>query len=96
MDLLIEEGYTYLGNSMADDIPHYWVTDSASRRNLLAMPYYYHFDDLFFLMFPAPGGGTGLENPETLFNLETAIGLPTWRQTTDPIGTAPTAGFTQK
>lgn len=68
VDLLIEEEYAYLGNSMADDIPHYWVTDFASRRNMLAMPYYYHFDDLFFLMFPAPGGGTGLENPETLFN----------------------------
>jgi peptidoglycan/xylan/chitin deacetylase (PgdA/CDA1 family) len=68
VDLLIEEGYAYLGNSMADDIPHYWVTDFASRKNLLAMPYYYHFDDLFFLLFPAPGGGTGLENPETLYS----------------------------
>jgi hypothetical protein len=68
VDLLIEQGLEYLGNSMADDIPHYWVTEFESRRNLLAMPYYYHFNDLFFLMFPAPGGGTGLENPRALRN----------------------------
>ena len=29
------------------------------------MPYYYHFDDQFFLLFPKKG--TGLENPDTLF-----------------------------
>jgi peptidoglycan-N-acetylglucosamine deacetylase len=34
----------------------------------LALPYYYHFDDLFFLTFPAQGTGTNLENPRTLFN----------------------------
>lgn len=67
VDLLIEAGYSYLGNGMADDIPHYWVTDFRTRRNILTLPYYYHFDDLFFLMFPSPGMGTGLENPETLF-----------------------------
>jgi peptidoglycan-N-acetylglucosamine deacetylase len=65
MDLLIEAGYAYMGNSLADDVPHYWVTDFASRRAILAMPYYYHFDDQFFLMFPQKG--TGLENPDTLF-----------------------------
>ncbi len=65
MDLLIEGGYAYMGNSLADDVPHYWVTDFLSRRAILAMPYYYHFDDQFFLMFPRKG--TGLENPGTLF-----------------------------
>jgi peptidoglycan-N-acetylglucosamine deacetylase len=65
MDLLIESGYTYFGNSLADDAPHYWVSDFASRRAILALPYYYHFDDQFFLMFPRKG--TGLENPEGLF-----------------------------
>jgi peptidoglycan/xylan/chitin deacetylase (PgdA/CDA1 family) len=64
MDLLIDAGYAYMGNSLADDVPHYWVTDFAARRAILAMPYYYHFDDQFFLMFPAKG--TGLENPATL------------------------------
>ncbi len=64
MDLLIEAGYAYMGNSLADDVPHHWVTDFATRRAILAMPYYYHFDDQFFLMFPAKG--TGLENPATL------------------------------
>jgi peptidoglycan/xylan/chitin deacetylase (PgdA/CDA1 family) len=64
MDLLIEAGYAYMGNSLADDVPHYWATDFASRRAILAMPYYYHFDDQFFLMFPQKG--TGLENPDSL------------------------------
>jgi peptidoglycan-N-acetylglucosamine deacetylase len=65
MDLLIEAGYAYMGNGLADDIPHYWVTDFASRRAILTLPYYYHFDDQFFCMFPV--AGTGLENPDMLF-----------------------------
>jgi peptidoglycan/xylan/chitin deacetylase (PgdA/CDA1 family) len=64
MDLLIETGYAYFGNGLADDIPHYWVTDFASRRALLTLPYYYHFDDQFFCMFPV--AGTGLDNPDML------------------------------
>jgi peptidoglycan/xylan/chitin deacetylase (PgdA/CDA1 family) len=68
VDLLIEAGYEYLGNSEADDIPHYWVTDAASRRAILAMPYCYHHDDQFFIEFPPIGqGGSNLERPETLF-----------------------------
>ena len=55
-------GYVYLGNGLADDIPHYWISDFASRRALLTLPYYYHFDDQFFLMFPRKG--TGLEHPD--------------------------------
>ena len=65
MDLLIEQGYRYMGNGLADDIPHYWVTDYASRRSILTLPYYYHFDDQFFSMFPVRG--TGLENSDMLF-----------------------------
>lgn len=64
IDLLIEGGYDYFGNGLADDLPHYWVADFASRRALLALPYYYHFDDQFFLLFPKKG--TGLENPDSL------------------------------
>jgi peptidoglycan/xylan/chitin deacetylase (PgdA/CDA1 family) len=64
MDLLIEAGYSYMGNGLADDIPHYWVTDFAARRAILALPYYYHFDDQFFCMFPRQG--TGLENSDML------------------------------
>ncbi|MSO76307.1 MAG: hypothetical protein EXQ87_05275 [Alphaproteobacteria bacterium] len=64
VDLLLEAGYAYLGNGLADDIPHYWVSDFARRRCILALPYYYHFDDRFFLMFPAKG--TGLEHPDAL------------------------------
>jgi peptidoglycan/xylan/chitin deacetylase (PgdA/CDA1 family) len=30
MDLLIDAGYEYMGNGLADDVPHYWVTDFAS------------------------------------------------------------------
>jgi peptidoglycan/xylan/chitin deacetylase (PgdA/CDA1 family) len=65
MDQLIEAGYTWFGNGLADDIPHYWVTDFVTRRAILALPYYYHFDDQFFLMFPAKG--TGLEHADSLF-----------------------------
>jgi peptidoglycan/xylan/chitin deacetylase (PgdA/CDA1 family) len=65
MDLLIDAGFAYMGNSLADDIPHYWVTDFASRRAILTLPYYYHFDDQFFSMFPAHG--SGLENSDMLF-----------------------------
>lgn len=64
IDLLLEAGYVYFGNGLADDIPHYWVSDFARRRALLALPYYYHFDDQFFLMFPRKG--TGLEHPDAL------------------------------
>ncbi len=64
IDLLIDAGYVYFGNGLADDIPHYWVTDFAARRALLTLPYYYHFDDQFFCMFP--GKGTGLENTDFL------------------------------
>jgi len=65
IDLLIDAGYAYLGNGLADDIPHYWVTDFATRRVLLTMPYYYHYDDQFFLLFPSKG--TGLEHADSLF-----------------------------
>ena len=65
MDLLIDAGYQYMGNGLSDDIPHYWVTHFESRRTLLTLPYYYHFDDQFFLMFPRRG--TGLEHADTLF-----------------------------
>ncbi|CAN5753013.1 polysaccharide deacetylase [soil metagenome] len=64
IDLLVEGGYDYFGNGLADDVPHYWVCDFARRRNILALPYYYHYDDQFFLLFPKKG--TGLENPDSL------------------------------
>jgi hypothetical protein len=65
MDLLLDAGYAWFGNGLADDAPHYWVTDSATQRAILALPYYYHFDDQFFLMYPAKG--TGLEHADSLF-----------------------------
>ena len=61
---LLDAGYAYMGNGLADDIPYYWVTDVQTQRPLLTLPYYYHFDDQFFLMFPPPGLGSGLENPK--------------------------------
>ncbi len=69
VDLLIDAGFAYLGNGMADDAPHYWVTDPSGPRSLLTMPYSYHFDDQFFLLFPPAvhgSGGSGLEHPEVL------------------------------
>lgn len=65
MDLLLDAGYAYFGNGLADDIPHHWVTDAASGRSMLTMPYYYHYDDQFFLLFPSKG--TGLEHADSLF-----------------------------
>ena len=62
---MAEAGYAYLGNGLSDDIPHYLVSDFAARRSILTLPYYYHFDDQFFLMFPRKG--TGLEHAEALF-----------------------------
>lgn len=67
MALLRDSGYTYMGNSTVDDIPHYWVTDAADPQApeaILAMPYYYHYDDQFFLLFPTKG--TGLEHADSL------------------------------
>lgn len=64
MALLLEAGYRYMGNGLADDLPHYWVTDFVGRRAMLTLPYYYHFDDQFFCMFPREG--TGLENSDML------------------------------
>ncbi len=61
IDLLIDAGYQYMGNGLADDVPHYWVTDFAARRAILTLPYYYHFDDQWFLSFPRKG--TGLDTP---------------------------------
>lgn len=64
IELLLEAGIGYLGNGLADDIPHWWVTDFASRRALLTMPYYYHYDDQWFCLFPLEG--SGLENSDML------------------------------
>lgn len=65
IDLLHDAGYCYFGNGLADDIPHYWVTDFDTRRAMLTLPYYYHYDDQFFLLFPSKG--TGLEHADSLF-----------------------------
>ena len=35
IDLLLEGGYDYFGNGLADDAPHYWVSDFAIRRAIL-------------------------------------------------------------
>ena len=64
IELIREAGYHWLGNGMADDIPYYTVTDFASRRAMLTLPYYYHQDDQYFCMFPV--AGTGLENADML------------------------------
>ena len=64
IELLADSGYRYFGNGLADDIPYYWVAEFATRKNILTMPYYYHFDDQFFLMFPSRG--TGLEHADAL------------------------------
>jgi len=62
--LLCLAGYRYLGSGLADDIPHYWVTDAEKGSSLLTMPYYYHQDDQYFALFPAQG--SGIENTDML------------------------------
>jgi peptidoglycan/xylan/chitin deacetylase (PgdA/CDA1 family) len=64
LDLLHEAGYAWFGNGMADDIPYYAASDFARRRTMLTLPYYYHFDDQYFSLFPV--AGTGLENTDML------------------------------
>ncbi|MFR4118683.1 MAG: hypothetical protein ACLT2T_07430 [Bilophila wadsworthia] len=58
-ELLLEAGCGYFGNSMADDIPHYWITDYDRRHTLLMLPYYYAMDTQFFMFFPGVGKGAG-------------------------------------
>ena len=52
-ELLLEAGCGYFGNSMADDIPHYWITDYDRRHTLLMLPYYY----AVLHVFPRSGQG---------------------------------------
>ena len=64
MSLLIDAGYSYMGNGLADDAPHYWVADVQQRKTILTLPYHYSCDDQFFLMFPSEG--TGLDRVNAL------------------------------
>lgn len=64
IDLLIDTGYRYFGNGLADDIPYYWVTNPAEKKALLTLPYYYHFNDQYFMMYPRKG--SGLDNGDSL------------------------------
>ncbi|MDE5444180.1 polysaccharide deacetylase family protein [Bradyrhizobium sp. CSA207] len=64
MGLLIDAGYTYMGNGLADDAPHYWVADVQQCKTILTLPYHYSCDDQFFLMFPSEG--TGLDRVNAL------------------------------
>ena len=66
-ELLLEAGCGYFGNSMADDIPHYWITDYDRRRTLLMLPYYYAMDTQFFMFFPGVGKGSGLVQTRALW-----------------------------
>ncbi len=65
VNLLAESDYLYFCPGLADDAPYYWVADYQSRKSILAMPYYFHFDDQFFLLFPSRG--TGLEHADALY-----------------------------
>jgi peptidoglycan/xylan/chitin deacetylase (PgdA/CDA1 family) len=67
MALLDEAGYSYFGNGLADDIPYYWIYDFEKRKNVLTLPYYYHFDDQWFISFPGVGAAVGSENPAALY-----------------------------
>ncbi|MGY4286284.1 hypothetical protein ACVWXO_005504 [Bradyrhizobium sp. LM2.7] len=80
MGLLIDAGYTYMGNGLADDAPHYWVADFQQRKTILTLPYHYSCDDQFFLMFPSEG--TGLDRVQcTEAKLPSRVRgpIPTWQ-----------------
>ena len=64
IELLADSDYEYFCPGLADDIPYYWVSSIESQKTMLTLPYYYHFDDQFFLMFPRRG--TGLEHADGL------------------------------
>lgn len=66
--LLLQNGCEYLGNSMADDIPHYCITDFERRQTLLMLPCYYALDAQFFIFFPAIGKGSGLVRTRALWD----------------------------
>ena len=86
VDLLTEKGFSYFGNSQADDVPHYWVTDPEQPGKLLALPYSYSCDDQFFVSFPPRPGGTNIERMTTLERI--------WNEELDAmIGTAGRPGF---
>ena len=69
IELLIDRGMMYFGNSQADDVPHYWIVRPSPLKALLALPYSYFCDDQFFIDFP-PGprwlSGTNTERVSTL------------------------------
>lgn len=86
IDLLIERGFRYFGNSQADDVPHYWIVDPAPKKALLALPYSYHCDDQFFIDFPPGFAGTMTERVSTLERI--------WNEELDAmIGTAERPGY---
>ena len=66
LDLLIDEGFTYIANGMADDIPFWWKTNSG--RDILAIPFIWMFDDALYFAF-YPGRGTGIQRPAKLFEI---------------------------
>ncbi len=47
LKILIEAGFTYIANGMADDIPYHWVVKGGSR-NLTALPFDWALDDATF------------------------------------------------
>ena len=64
VDLLLEAGTCISATDWPTTFRIIGSSDFASRRALLTLRYYYHFDDQFFLMFPRKG--TGLEHPDAL------------------------------
>jgi peptidoglycan/xylan/chitin deacetylase (PgdA/CDA1 family) len=62
--LLEEDGYEYISNGMADDIP-YWIKGSG----LLAIPYQWIYDDMMFFGYVPGVAGRGLQNPSKVFEI---------------------------
>ena len=70
--LLEEDGYEYVSNGMADDIP-YWILGS----NLLVIPYQWLYDDMMFFGYVPGVSGRGLQNPSKAYAI--------WREEFDEI-----------
>jgi peptidoglycan/xylan/chitin deacetylase (PgdA/CDA1 family) len=67
LDLLIDQGFLYIANGMADDIPYWWKIEDSNRR-ILAIPYSWMFDDALYFIF-YPGRETGIQNPSKLLEI---------------------------
>jgi peptidoglycan/xylan/chitin deacetylase (PgdA/CDA1 family) len=67
LELLIEHGFLYIANGMADDIPYWWRIEDDDKQ-ILALPHTWMFDDSRYFVF-FPGHETRIQNPSKLLEI---------------------------